>query len=115
MAGQPIGPTLSGPGELGNTDGWAPGELLNTVLSSAIGILSVVAGVWFLFLLITGAISYMQAGGDQNKVDAAQKKITTGVIGIIAVFAAVFIADFVGYIFDIDILNPGNFILRLAP
>lgn len=115
MFGQPIGPTLSGPGELGNTDSaWDPGGLFNTTLSAAVGILSVIAAIYFLFLLITGSISYMQAGGDQGKAEEARKKITTAIIGLIIVLGAVFLADFVGFILGFDLLNPGNFLDGLS-
>ena len=116
--GTPVGPRLEGPGQLGVTTHangyWIPFDDFNTVMSIAIGTLSVVAGIWFLFLVITGAISYMQSGGDQNKAEAARNKITTGAIGVVVVLAAVFIADFVGNILGFDILNPGQFFFNLG-
>ena len=114
--GETIGPRLKGPGNLGNTEGtFLPWTKFNNVLSISIGVLSIIAAIWFLFILITGAISYMQAGGDKGKVEEARKKITTGFIGILIVISAIFIANFVGYILGFDILNPGEFLEGLDP
>lgn len=114
-AEQNIGPVLQGPGELGDTSpGWTPWTQFNQILSIAIGILTAIAAIWFLFLLITGALSYMQAGGDQGKAEEARKKITTAIIGLIIVVAAIFIADFIGFILGFDLLNPGNFLMEIG-
>ena len=67
---------------------------------------------WFIFILITGAIAYMNAGGDKAAVEEAKKKITTGLIGITLVVAAMFIADLLGYIVGIDLFNVKNSFLN---
>lgn len=95
--------------------GKEPFNLLNSIISIAIAILTVVAGIWFLFLLITGAIGIMNAGGDKGAVADAQKKITMGFVGLVIVVAGIFIADLIGTIFGIDILNPGGILENLTP
>jgi len=92
-----------------------PYNLLNSIISITIAIMTVVAGVWFLFLLITGAIGIMNAGGDKGAVADAQKRITTGFIGLVVVIAGIFIADLIGTIFGIEILNPGGILENLTP
>ncbi len=110
---QSSGPSLGG---LGFTEILSdPLQNFNDIFSIAIGMLTIVAGIWFIFLLITGAISYMQSGGDQAQTEAARKKITTAVTGIIVVIATIFIADFVGFLLGFDILNPGQLILSIVP
>lgn len=77
-----------------------------TFLSSVIGVMTLVAIIWFVFLLISGAISYMSAGGDKGAIESARKRILNGVIGIVLVIAAIFIVRLIGYLLGIpDILN----------
>jgi hypothetical protein len=75
-------------------------------LSKTIGVMTVVAILWFLFLFISGAIGYMTSGGDKNAIESAKKKIVNGVIGLVLVIIAIFIIRLLGYLLGIpNILN----------
>lgn len=78
---------------------------LSSVLSMAIGVMTVIAIIWFIFVFFTGAMSIIGAGGDKQALETAKKKITTGIIGLVVVIAAVFIIDLIGTIFGIHFLN----------
>ena len=107
---------LNGLGPWGSlTGGWFPGNAFNRVFSIAIGLITVIAGIYFVFLVITGGLMYMSAGGDKGKVQEAQKKITSGLIGLVIVFAGVLITGFVSYILGVNLLNPGRLLLNLGP
>lgn len=85
--------------------------LLNNFISGAIGVMSAIAGIWFIFLFITGAVGIISSGGDKASFENARQKITTGLIGIVVVIAAIFIVDVIGRILGIDlILDPGKFV-----
>lgn len=75
------------------------------IISMAIGVMTLVTFIWFLFILITGAISFMNAGGDSKALESSKKKITNGLVGLIIVIASVFIVDLIGTIIGIDYLN----------
>lgn len=91
-------------------------NLFNAFLSATIGLLTIVAGIWFFFVLITGAIGWIGAGGDKAKVIEARQKITMGLIGIAAVVAALFIADIVGGLLGFPgITDPASLIQLLSP
>ena len=91
------------------------GGVFNNLVSTIIGLMTVVAFVWFVFLLIAGAISMMGAGGDKAKLETAKQKLTTGIIGVIVVIAAVFVVDLIGNLFGIpDILNPAELIKTIS-
>ena len=108
-----VGPPLRGIGPLGlenQTPANAP-SLFNKVLSTTIGVLTIVAAIIFIFQIISGAISWMGAGGDKGAIEEARKRITNGIIGLIIVIAAIFIAELIGSLLGLDlILNPGEFI-----
>jgi len=92
-----------------------PTGLFNKFLNGVVGVMTVVAFIWFLFLLITGAIGIMTAGGDKTAVQNNTKKITNGLIGIVVLILALVIIRVVGYLLGFDtgnfyFLNPGQFI-----
>lgn len=89
----------------------------NQFISYTVGLLTVIAGIYFFFILITGAIQWISSGGDKAKVSDARDRVTMGVIGMIVVVAAIFIVqiagDFLGFP---GILDPANIIIqRLSP
>jgi len=90
----------------GKEAGEAPG-IFNTFLSGVIGLLTVVAAIWFTFQFLIGAIGIISAGGDKAKVQAARSKIITGVVGLVVVIAAIFAISLVGELIGFNIiLNP---------
>ena len=104
------GDFLQGFGILGLEEGDATEapSIFNKFLTSIVGIISVIAFIWFIFLIITGAISIMTAGGDKGAVQNAAKRITNGIIGLVVLVASLFIIQLFGTIMGIpNILNPG--------
>ncbi len=68
--------------------------------------MTIIAIIWFIFVLITGAISMIGAGGDKAQVENARKRITTGLIGLVVVVIAIFLVDLIGNLLGIEnILN----------
>jgi hypothetical protein len=93
-----------GIGPLGNPQGNGVPALSNFI-TVVIGIMTIVAFIWFTFILITGAIAIISSGGDKQALETARKRITNGIIGLILVIAAIFILDLIGTIFGIKFLN----------
>ena len=93
----------------------APG-LFTQFLSSTVGIITVIAFIWFVFLLLTGAFGLMTAGSDKAQVENARKRITSGVVGLVVVIAAIFLVDLFGTLLGIpNILNPAILLERISP
>lgn len=89
-----------GNGALANPGGFAaePITLFAKVISSAIGLISLIAIIWFVFIFILGAVGIMSAGGDKQALETAKKKITTGLVGLVVVIIGFFVLDFIGYL-----------------
>lgn len=86
------------------------------ILSNIIGVMTIIAVIWFTFVLFTGAIGWLASGGDKTKLQNAQKQITTGIIGLILVLSATFLIDLIGSLIGIpNILSVAKFIKDLAP
>lgn len=103
---------LSGIGSIGS--GANPAGTLASILSTVVGLLTLIAGIYFMFNVITGAIEIISSGGNKGGYESARSKITFGVIGIIVVIGAMFIVDFVTDILGVpDLLDIGQQFLRI--
>lgn len=101
---------LNGFGPLGNPNGNAP-TIFNKFLSGMVGIITVVAFIWVVILIVTGAIGIITSAGDKTGLQSNLKKITNGIIGLVVLISALFIMQVFGKLFSIDnILNPAYFI-----
>jgi hypothetical protein len=114
-------------GQIGGNEGFGPwGNLgsqninkatdaLTNMISRGIGIMTIIAGIWFIFQFIIGAYGYMASGGDQQKMSSATKKITSALIGLIIVVAAYAIMSLLGEILGFRFLNIAPLIERVGP
>lgn len=118
QGGQPIqgrGGIFQGIGPLGATPNWSISiegvmNIFNKVISTIIAVLTISAGLWFIFQFILGAWGWLSAGSDKASLENAQKKLTNSVIGLAIVVASIFLIDLIGGLLGLDILNPGKFI-----
>ena len=78
---------------------------LGHIFSTAITWALIGASVVFLFIIITGGISYMTAGGDKEKKVAASARLTNGVIGLAIVFCLFAIAQLFSSLFGVNLLE----------
>ncbi|RLC35731.1 hypothetical protein DRH14_00085 [Candidatus Shapirobacteria bacterium] len=81
---------------------------LEKIISQIIGVLSVVAVIWFIFQVIFAGYAYMSSQGDKTKLETARKRLTQGILGLvislIAIFIGALIAKLAGFknIFDLN-------------
>lgn len=90
-----------------------PAGLFNKFLSGTIGVITIVAFIWFVFLVISGALGIMFSAGDKSAVATGAKKITNGLIGIVIIILTLVIIRIISTLLgftDVPFLNPGNFI-----
>jgi len=87
----------------------------SSLISNLIGILTIVAIIYFAFQVILAGYKLLTSSGDKNKASEAQLQITQGVIGIVVIIAAVFIVALVGKLLGIEnVLNIETWINKLA-
>ena len=113
----PLG-SLRGIGPLGlegQEEGSASLGVFAQILSTTIGIITIIAGIWFTFLLITGAIGIMSAGSDKGAMENARKRLMGGLIGLVVVIAGIFLIDLIGKIIGLDILNISESFSKIVP
>lgn len=66
--------------------GFAPPNLA-TILSFAIRLFFVIAGIFALLYLLLGAFAWVTSGGNKENVEKAQQKIQAAIIGVILIVA----------------------------
>jgi len=97
-----------------NEPSWAAGIFTN-VISRTIGVMTIVAGIWFIFQFIIGGYSYMTAGGESQKMSQATQKITSALIGLAVIVAAYAIMSLLGELLGFKFLNLEPLIEKLGP
>jgi hypothetical protein len=95
---------LTGYGPLGNPGGDGV-PIFAKFISSAVGLMTIIAIIWFVFTFFLGAIGIIGAGSDKQALESSRKKIVTGIIGLIVTIAAIFIIRLIGTIFGINFLD----------
>ena len=91
-------------------------SLFNQIITVTIGLMTLIAFVWFVFLLISGGIAWMSSGGDSGKLAAARGRIVSGVVGLTIIVVAIFLTQIIAELLGVgNILNPGKYIKLLAP
>lgn len=105
--------TLGDPNNTSN--GTGPLGLFRNLISTVIGLMTLIAIIWFIFLLVSGAISYMSSGGDKNAVESAKKRISNALIGLVIVVISIFIIKLLGYLLGFqDILDFNAMFITLS-
>ncbi|MFH0749889.1 MAG: hypothetical protein V1917_03170 [Candidatus Gottesmanbacteria bacterium] len=78
-------------------------------ISAIIGLLTIVAAIWFLIQVTMGGISWITAAGDKAKLTEARDKISNAFIGLVVVVAGWAILALAGQFFGWDtILLPSS-------
>lgn len=62
---------------------------LEKIVSQVIGVLTLVAAIYFGIQIILAGFAFISAEGDKNKMEVARKRLTEGVLGLVLVVVAV--------------------------
>lgn len=95
-----------------NLTGTQPGGVKATstgaLITSALQIIFIFAGLAVLIFLVWGAFDWITAGGDKEKIAAARRKIVNAIIGLFLLALSAFIASLLGDIVGINPFNMGT-------
>ncbi|MCX6726114.1 MAG: hypothetical protein NT052_02255 [Candidatus Shapirobacteria bacterium] len=108
-------------GTIGEGEGlgpWAqptnPGNIIADIISKGIGLLTIIAGIWFLFQTIIAGYNYMSAAGDKARIENAGHKLTNSLIGLAIVVAAYAILALIGKFLGVNFLDIGGAITTIS-
>jgi len=90
---------------------------ITNIVSSVIGIMTIAAGIWFLFQFVIGGFNWINSGGDKAKLQTSRDRLTNALIGLIVVVAGWSILALAGTFFNVDftISNPTDTLRQLDP
>jgi hypothetical protein len=97
IGGEGLGPMGNLGVTLGPADGAKALTSVTNVVSSIIGLLTVIAGIWFIFMFLIGGYTWMTSMGDRDR-------IVNAIIGLVIVVAGWGVLALVGQFFGWDIL-----------
>lgn len=114
------GPKEEGWGPWGNIaelgrDVTAAAKAFTTIISNIIGVMTIVAGIWFMFQFIIGGFNWLTAGGNREAISAAQSRLTNAFIGLIVVVGAYALIYLIGELLGFRILQPQDLIKLVGP
>ena len=113
----PLG-NLRGKGPLGLEKVNNPKEastIFADAISKVVGIMTVVAAIWFIIQIIIAGYNFISGGGDSQKIQEAQKKIVNAVIGLAVVIFSIGFLSLIEYLLNIKLLDISNIINQLSP
>jgi len=93
----------------------SPLDALASIISTFIGFITIIAGIYFMIQFLIGGFEWMTASGDKSKLQKAQDRLSHSIIGLIIVVAAFGIAAILESVLGINFLlsNPIDIITRL--
>lgn len=78
---------------------------LGALIANTLQIMVIVGGLAALVFLVWGALDWILAGGDKEKLAGARKKIINTIVGLALLALSGFIVGLLGAILGIDIFN----------
>ncbi|MGB9911499.1 MAG: hypothetical protein ACPLKP_02735 [Microgenomates group bacterium] len=90
-------------------------RVFTDIISRIIGVMTIIAGIWFIFQFIIGAYSFMTAAGDQQKTANATKKITSALIGLLIIVFAYAVMSLLSSLLGFEFLEVQWLIPLLGP
>lgn len=73
------------------------------IINALVPYIFAIAGLLLLFILILGGFELLTSAGDPKKVESAQGKITSAVIGFVIIFVAYWLVQILEVIFGLKI------------
>lgn len=84
--------TITGPGIAPTT----PEATLENIISTTVGVLTIVAVIFFAIQIIFAGYAFMSSEGDTKKMEESRKRLTEGVMGLFIVVIALGAASLIG-------------------
>jgi hypothetical protein len=80
-------------------------DFFNFLIQRSVMLVFIIGSLVFFFMLVTGAIQWMSAGGDKQALETAKAKITNALTGVVVLFASFALVTLIENFFGINILT----------
>lgn len=85
------------------------------IISTILGVLTVLGGVFFIIYFFAAAIMWVTAGGDSGKITKARDQMVQGILGLVILVSAYTVIGLAGQIVGLDLLDLGGQLTNVAP
>jgi hypothetical protein len=109
---RPVGNNVINQGSNSNTQVLKNLELF---ISQILGILTVVASLFFVVNMMLAAVNWITAGGDASKISKARDSMVQNTIGLIIVVGSYAIIGLIGSIVGLQLLRPAQVLQTIIP
>lgn len=75
------------------------------LISSLIGLLTIIGALWFLFQIIVAGLQWIGASGEKATVQSSQKRLIYSVLGLLIIVSSYALLGLMGSFFGLDIFN----------
>jgi len=89
-------------GELGQKSGI---EYFQGLIPGLIGLLFVAGSIFFVFMMLWGAVTWIISGGDKAAIESARGRITSALVGIVLLLSTFALVKIIEAFFGINILT----------
>jgi cbb3-type cytochrome oxidase subunit 3 len=115
IGGEGLGPMGNLGDTIGKTEGAKALMSITNIVSGVIGFMTVLAGIWFIFMFLIGGYTWMTSMGDKHRLEEARNRIVNALIGLVIVIAGWGVLALVGQFFgwDITISHPETIINQI--
>ena len=80
-------------------------DVVSKLFKNGFSLMILICIMLALIFIVLGGMQWITSGGDKGKVEAARKKLTYAIVGLVVAFSAFFIVSMIGYFFQVDLLN----------
>jgi hypothetical protein len=87
---------------------------LETFISQMIGLITILASIFFIFYFVIAALKWTTAGSDPGNVTKARDQMVQAVIGMLLVVASYSIIGLLGNLFGFEILDPARSLMGMT-
>jgi cytochrome bd-type quinol oxidase subunit 2 len=114
---------LRGPGTIGDAvndavnagnNGVGVVDVFSQQFSNIIGLITVIAGVFFIVNFLIAGFDWIQSSGDSGKVEKARQRMVNSALGLLVLVISFGIIGVIGGVFGIELLNPGAAFMQLV-
>lgn len=88
---------------------------LELFISQLLGLLTVVASIFFIINMMLAAVNWVTAGGDSGKIQKARDAMIQNTIGLIIVVGSYAVIGLIGSIVGLQLLRPAEVLQTIVP
>jgi len=97
------------------TAGQQPANRFAILVSNIITVLTIFAGLAFLFYFVIGALAWITSGGETESLTKAKKQMTSAITGLFIIVISYSLIFILSKVTGLAILNPEDIIKNLKP